>query len=158
MSSTEPVAQPELPPRSLHLGVIIWSDDPEQEPTVIADRNPVTLARSMALAIHEMISIEDLYAGATDFLNEQPPPQDWEWPEDVDRWLDDLREATPYPAYSFHQIPITGGADGTNHTAVSRLLVQALQDRERSLTADPEAAASEVPDVSREAPGSSMGR
>lgn len=37
----------QTPPASLFLGVIIWSDDTEQDPTVIADRNPVTLARTM---------------------------------------------------------------------------------------------------------------
>lgn len=55
-------------PTSLFLGVIIWSDDTEQDPTVIADRNPVTLARTMAVMIHEMIDHSPAYAGAPEFL------------------------------------------------------------------------------------------
>lgn len=124
------------PPASLFLGVIIWSDDTEEDPTVIADRNPVTLARTMATMIHDMIDDSPAYAGAPEFLQSNPPPQDWVLPEDVDAWLEALREATPHPAYSFHQIPITGGADGTNLTVVNRYLESALREREQSLTSD----------------------
>ncbi len=74
------------------------------------------------------------YAGAPEFLESNPPPQDWVLPEDVDAWLEALREATPYPAYSFHQIPTTGGADGTNRTIVNRYLESALREREDSLS------------------------
>lgn len=124
------------PPVSLFLGVIIWSDDTEEDPTVIADRNPVTLARTMATMIHDMIDDSPAYEGAPEFLESNPPPQDWVLPEDVDAWLEALREATPHPAYSFHQIPITGGADGTNRTVVNRYLESALQQREHSLSSD----------------------
>lgn len=123
-------------PNPIFLGVIIWSDDAEEDPTVIADRNPVTLARTMAVMIHEMIDDAPAYEGATEFLESNPPPQDWVLPEDVDDWLEALREATPYPSYSFHQIPTTGGADGTNRTVVNRYLESALQEREQSLSAD----------------------
>lgn len=138
MTSNEPGGQAARPPseRFLFLGVVVWSDDPEVDPTVIADRHPVALARAVALTIHEMLVDPHLYAGATQFLAEQPPPQDWLQPEDVDRWLDALQETTPYPAYSFHQVPITGGVDGTNHLAVNRHLEQALQERERALAPD----------------------
>lgn len=139
MLNTEATIRRDRRPRFLQVGVIEWFDDPDIEPTVIADRSPVTVARGVALAIYDAITeYSDAYAGATEFLNEHPPPQDWEWPEDVDRWLDDLREATPYPAFSFHQIPATGGVDGTNHTSVKRLLEQVLQEREGELTGDPE--------------------
>lgn len=124
------------PPASLFLGIIIWSDDTEEDPTVIADRNPVTLARTMATMIHDMIDDSPAYAGAPEFLQSNPPPQDWVLPEDVDAWLEALRDATPHPAYSFHQIPITGGADGTNHTIVNRHLESVLREREHSLSAD----------------------
>lgn len=127
---------PSRPPSMLSLGVIIWSDDTSEDPTVIVDRSPVTLARVMATAIHEMIDDSHAYAGATEFLESNPPPSDWVTPEDVDNWLDALREATPYPAFSFHQIPTTGGADGTNHTFVNRYLDRALQDRAHALAGD----------------------
>lgn len=124
-------------PGVLFLGVIVWADDPEIDPTVIADRNPVAVARAVAVTIHEMLEDSEAYAGATEFLQSNPPPQDWVLPEDVDAWLEALREATPHPAYSFHQVPLTGGADGTNHTAVNRYLEHALQEREAALTPDP---------------------
>lgn len=130
------------PPSALSLGIIVWTDDPEVEPTVIAGRNPVALARAVAVAvavavtIHEMLEDSEVYAGATEFLQSNPPPQDWVLPEDVDAWLEALREATPYPAYSFHHVPLTGGADGTNHTVINRYLQHALQEREDALTPD----------------------
>lgn len=123
-------------PGALFLGVIVWSDDPEVDQTVIADRNSVVLARAVAVTIHEMLEDSEAFAGATEFLQSNPPPQDWVLPEDVDAWLEALREATPYPAYSFHHVPLTGGADGTNHTAVNRYLQHALEEREDALTPD----------------------
>lgn len=134
-----------LAPRSLWLGVIVWSDDPEMEPTVIADRSPVTLARTMAVTIHEMLEDSDAYAGATEFLQSNPPPQDWVEPRDVDDWLEALREATPHPSFSFHRVPISGGADGTNHGFVNRYLEQALRDREQALAEEPSSRTSEGP-------------
>ena len=135
-ASLEANVTPRSVPAYLFLGVILWSDDTEEDPTVIADRNPVTLARTMAVMIHEMIDDSPAYEGATEFLESNPPPQDWVLPEDVDDWLEALREATPYPSYSFHQIPTTGGADGTNRTVVNRYLDSALQAREQSLSVD----------------------
>ena len=132
----EPARNPSRPPSMLSLGVIIWSDDINEDPTVIADRSSVTLTRVMATAIHEMIDDPNTYAGAIEFLESNPSPSDWVTPEDVDNWLDALREATPYPAFSFHQIPATGGADGTNHTFVNRQLDRALQDRAHALAGD----------------------
>lgn len=133
---TESVLSPRRSARQLQVGVIVWSDDPEVEPTVIAEPHPVTLALVMAVTIHEMLDESPAYEGAADFLAEHPPPQDWRTPEDVDDWLEALREATPYPAYSFHQVPVTGGADGTNHTVVSRTLRGVLRDREQELTGE----------------------
>ncbi|GAA3664233.1 hypothetical protein [Microbacterium marinilacus] len=58
---------------SLSFAVIVWSDDPEAQPTVIADRSPVVVARATVLATHEMITDPYLYAGATDFVETQNP-------------------------------------------------------------------------------------
>ena len=87
-ASLEANVTPRSVPAYLFLGVILWSDDTEEDPTVIADRNPVTLARTMAVMIHEMIDDSPAYEGATEFLESNPPPQDWVLPEDVDDWLD----------------------------------------------------------------------
>lgn len=122
--------------RSLWLGVIVWSDDPEVEPTVVLSRSPVTLARVVAVTIHEMLQDSDAYAGATEFLESTPPPQDWILPEDVDRWLETLRNETPHPAFSFHQVPLTGGADGTNRAVVNRHLQQVLHERAEQVALD----------------------
>ena len=103
---------------------------------MIVDRSPVALARTVAVTIHEMLEDSEAYTGATEFLQSNPPPQDWVLPEDVDAWMEVLREATPYPAYSFHRVPTTGGADGTNHTVVNRYLQHARQEREEALARD----------------------
>lgn len=132
-------------PRTLWLGVIVWSDDPEVEPTVIADRSPVALARTMAVTIHEMLENSDAYAGATEFLQSNPPPQDWVEPRDVDNWLEALREATPHPSFSFHRVSTAGGADGTNYSFVNRYLEQALREREQALAEEPSSRTYEGP-------------
>ena len=49
------------PPSALSLGIIVWTDDPEVEPTVIAGRNPVALARAVAVH-HEMLEDSEVYA------------------------------------------------------------------------------------------------
>jgi len=133
------------PPSDLFLGVIVWSDDPEVEPTVITDRSPVTLARTMAVTIHEMLEDSDAYAGATEFMQSNPPPQDWVEPRDVDDWLEALREATPHPSFSFHRVPTAGGADGTNHGFVNRYFEHALREREQALREEPSSRTSEGP-------------
>ncbi len=144
--TSEPADRSQMPlPRSLWLGVIVWSDDSEVEPTVIADRSPVSLARTMAVTIHEMLEDSEAFAGATEFLQSNPPPQDWVEPRDVDDWLEALREATPHPSFSFHQVPLAGGADGTNHTFVNRYLEQALREREQALVEEPSIRTSEGP-------------
>lgn len=121
---------------TLSVAVIVWSDDPEAQPTIIADRSPVVVARAAALAIHEMITDPDVYAGATDFLETQKPPQDWRTPEDVDAWLEALQQSTPYPAFSFHRVPVTGGTDGLNGLMIDQHLQHVVQQRERAVLSD----------------------
>lgn len=123
-------------PRNLSVAVIVWMDDAFVEPTVIAHRSPVVVAHAAALAIHEMITDPYAYGGATDFLESQKPPQDWRTPEDVDAWLEALRNTTSYPAFSFHRVAVNGGADGLNDLAVDRHLQQALRQRERAVQPD----------------------
>lgn len=144
--------EPPRPPTQLFLGVIVWSDDTEEDPTVIADRNPVTLARVMATTIHEMMDDSPAFEGATEFMESHASPADWEWPEDVDDWLEELREASPYPAFSFHQIPTIGGADGTNRTVVNRYLEQALREREHDLIESAGSAPTDSPASERSDP------
>ncbi|WP_217134137.1 hypothetical protein [Leucobacter chinensis] len=92
-----------------------------------------------------MLEDSDAYAGATEFLQSNPPPQDWVEPRDVDDWLEALREATPHPSFSFYRVPIAGGADGTNHGFVNRYLEQALREREQALAEGPSTRTSEGP-------------
>lgn len=124
------------PPSTLSLGIIVWSDDPDLEPTVIAHDSPVVVARAAALAIHEMITDPYAYGGATEFLQSQKPPQDWRTPEDVDAWLEALRDTTSYPAFSFHSVSVTGDTNGPSGLSVDQHLQQALQERERALQPD----------------------
>ncbi|MDQ1128980.1 hypothetical protein [Microbacterium sp. SORGH_AS_0888] len=121
-------------PRMLCLGVVVWSDDPDVEPTVLAHDSPVVVAHATALAIHEVLEDSPAYVGASEFLETHRGPRDWRTPEDVDAWLEALREATPHPAYSFHQIPVGGGNEKGDDAAAS--LHHAMQERERALTAD----------------------
>lgn len=120
----------------MSFAVIVWSDDPEAQPTVVADRSPVVVARAAALAIHEMITDPYVYAGATDFLETQKPPQDWRTPGDVDAWLEALQQSAPYPAFSFHRVPVTGGADGLTGLMIDQHIDHALQERERAVLPD----------------------
>lgn len=53
-------------PSQVYVGEITWSVDTSEDPTVLAERGPVTLAR--ATLIHETISDSDAYVGAADFL------------------------------------------------------------------------------------------
>lgn len=123
-------------PRRLSVAVIVWMDDPDLEPTVIAHHSPVVVARAAALAIHEMITDPYAYSGATEFLQAQKPPQDWRTPEDVDAWLEALRDTTSYPAFSFHSVSVTGDTNGPSGLSVDQHLQQALRERERALQPD----------------------
>jgi hypothetical protein len=100
----EPESTP-LPARA-YVGVIIWSDLDGQDPTVIADASATAMARRLATVLHETLSDRDAFAGATEFLETHRSPDEWKGPEDVGAWLDDLRAATPYPAFWYEQIEI----------------------------------------------------
>lgn len=132
-----------LTTRQLSLGVIVWSDSGQDDPTVIADTDPTALARAMAGLLHARLSDSGTPAGLDTLLQESAPPRDWEDPRDVDDWLEALREATGYPAFSFHQIPLAGGTDGTDRTQAAAELARALAHRERQINPAPEAGARE---------------
>ena len=61
-------------PGVLFLGVIVWADDPEIDPTVIADRNPVAVARAVAVTIHEMLEDSEAYGNAEPLVDSFPYP------------------------------------------------------------------------------------
>lgn len=94
------------PAEHVNVGVIVWSDMAEDEPTVLADQHPVRLARALAETLHASLRDSDVFAGAADFLDHHQPPAAWEKPEDVDAWLEDLRAATDYPSFSIQRLPI----------------------------------------------------
>lgn len=100
----EPEPTP-LPARA-YVGVIVWSDLEGQDPTVIADTSATAMARQLATVLHEGLSDRNVFAGATEFLETHRSPNEWKGPEDVGAWLDDLRAATPYPAFWYEQIGI----------------------------------------------------
>ncbi|MGR6902103.1 hypothetical protein [Glutamicibacter sp. BSL13] len=105
----EPEPAP-LPARA-YVGVISWSDMGDVEPTVIADASATAMARRLATTLHEALSDRDAFAGAAEFLETHSSPDEWRRPEDVGAWLDDLRAATPYPAFWYQQISV-GNAPG----------------------------------------------
>ena len=142
-------------PPELSVAVIVWSDLSDDAPTVIAHRSPVRLARMLAETLYEQLHEGPGFDGAAAFLDEHPAPADWTWPEDVDGWLEALRTATAYPAFSFHQIPVAGGTDGTHQTVVRRLLADLLHTREQAL--QPEVAPSPARAAGRHAAGHDVG-
>lgn len=93
-------------PAQAYVGVIVWSDMEGQDPTVIADASATAMARRLATVLHETLSDRDAFAGATEFLETHRSPDEWKGPEDVGAWLDDLRAASPYPAFWYEQIGI----------------------------------------------------
>lgn len=131
--------EPELPPKPpahVHIGIITWSDLPDVEPTVLADTNSVRLARTLATTLHEVMDESDAFAGATEFLRHRPGPAQWQSAQDVDTWLEALRATSPFPAFSLHQVTVTGTA-GPDMAAG---LAHALEARAAELGAptDPE--------------------
>jgi hypothetical protein len=118
----------------MFLGVVVWSDDPEVEPSVFVGTDQVTVMLATALGIHELLDRSPAYDGAAEFLATQPPPAAWESVSDVHDWLEALREATPYPACSLQQIP-TRALDDVPRSSFEDTLRDALRAREHAVTA-----------------------
>ena len=132
-------SEPERPPRPparVPVGVIVWSDLDGVEPTVLADTSAARLARTIATTLHETLSDSDAFAGATEFLTAHTAPADWQYPEDVDAWLNALLEATPYPSFSIQSVPL--GPTILAGAPASPELTQALDQRAQDLSADTE--------------------
>lgn len=98
--------EPATLPARAYVGVIVWSDVEGQDPTVIADVSATAMSRQLATVLHETLSDQDAFAGATEFLETHRSPDELKRPEDVSAWLDDLRATTPYPAFWYEQISI----------------------------------------------------
>lgn len=77
-----------------------------------------------------MLLDADLYAGAVDFLASHSSPDQWRWPEDVDAWLEALREFTPYPAFSLHQVEIPPRSTAGPAPTTPTTRVRDAQDRD----------------------------
>lgn len=135
-SSVDPRSAPVRPglgSRSLSIGVVVWDDQGQDDPTLLAGPDFTSLARALALLIHQRLTEGHTSASLATFLEEHPPAQDWAEPQDVDDWLEALRSAASFPAFSFHEVPVTGGADGTNRTQAAQMLALALAQREQEL-------------------------
>ncbi|GFZ83098.1 hypothetical protein [Nesterenkonia alkaliphila] len=121
----ENAPDPVTEPTQVHVGVIIWTDLENQEPTILVDTNPVRLTRNLATTLHESLDGDPGFEGAAEFLDHHPSPQEWKTPEDVDVWLDALSASTPYPAVSIQRReigtpnPAAGPAEApvTDHAA-----------------------------------------
>lgn len=101
-------------PSTVHVGVIVWSEDTMVEPTTVVDSNPVALARNVASLVHEILSGDvDAFDGAAEFLDSHPGPAQWSTPEDIEAWLEDLRASTPTPAVTLEQFIVPAQQRGT---------------------------------------------
>lgn len=119
------------PPAQLHIGVIVWEDPVDIDPTVLVDRHPVTLARAVATTLHENLDSQ-AFVGAADFLASHAGPDDWRRPEDVDAWLQELQRATSLPSVTFHQVPVPTGFP-TVETGPTSAIAQVLDARAQQL-------------------------
>lgn len=112
------------PPARLSVGVIVWSDLPDDEPTVVASASPLRVVHMLATTLHDALKDSDAFAGATEFLQTHVDPANWNTPEDVDAWLDALREATPFPTFSIHTVTLPS----TSPTPLREALEQRARD------------------------------
>lgn len=92
--------------RPVAVGVITWSDDPEVEPTIHIGPHSTALARQLAEEVYQELADSEAFAGGEEFLRAHAPLSEWRTPADVDRWLEALREATPYPQVTLTQLPL----------------------------------------------------
>src|SRR5699024_9997288 len=107
--------RPEPAPAMVQVGVILWSDFEDVEPSILVDTNPVRLARDVALMIHDGIQHDPAYAGAADFLEAHPfPPRPYD-PIAVQGWLDALRNSTDYPAFTLDSRPVSSSPGTLAH-------------------------------------------
>lgn len=120
--------RPPRPPARVPVGVIIWSNLEGEEPTVLADTSSVRLARTIATLLYETLRDSDAFADGPGFLAAQTSPDEWQYAEDVDAWLEALRAATSFPTFYLDAIPV---GQATPVTGPS--LVEALEQREQRL-------------------------
>lgn len=119
---TEP--EPAPAPTQVYVGVIVWTDLEDQEPTMLVDSDPVRLTRNLATTLHEHLDGDEGFTGAAEFLESHPAPSQWRTPEDVDAWLQALNESTPYPAVSIQRLGVGPQPPGT--TAVEPAVADAV--------------------------------
>lgn len=110
------------------VAMIVWSDDLDIEPTVLVGSRSVPLHRETAAMLHGKLTDSDSFQGAQQFLADHAGPAQWRTPEEIEAWLDALRESTPYPHVTFAQQPLTHGAE-----SYGRHLAQALADQATQL-------------------------
>lgn len=114
-------------PRTVGVGVIVWSDDQETEPTIIISPRIVQLTREVATMVWEELHQSDAFQGAEDFLVSHLEPADWGGARQVDEWLDALSEAMPFPQVTLTQLPVDGSGEGHQHQLADALSRRAAE-------------------------------
>lgn len=112
---------------------------------MLADTSPVRFARTIATTLHETLSDSDAFAGATEFLPSHTVPADWQYPEDVDAWLNALQEATPYTSFTIRSVPLAPAtaAGAPASPDLTRALDQRAQDLGAGTQPEPSASGRE---------------
>lgn len=91
------------------LGVVVWSEDPEVPPSLIAGRGRAEVTRRLAMEIDEMIRDPNAFVGAADFLADRDPLAEVTSEEHIQRWLADLSGSSSYPSWSVTETSLSFG-------------------------------------------------
>lgn len=83
-------------PEEALLAEVRWS--PDTDPECFTDPDPLVLMREVATIVHHELQDSPAYEGATGFLDQHAPPEQWDSQMTVVTWLRDLARTTEFPA------------------------------------------------------------
>lgn len=91
------------------LGVVVWSEDPEVPPLLVAGRGRAEVTRRLAMEIDETIRDPNAFVGAADFLAGRDPLTEDTSGEHVQRWLAEFSGSSSYPRWSVTETSLSFG-------------------------------------------------
>lgn len=130
-------ADPSSPPTPLTVGVVVWSEDPELPPTVVAGAGVEEVAKRVALEIDDALRAPFGFAGATEFLASHPVLTEQSSAAQIRQWLEDLDRGTPYPSWSMHDVPTDTGIGTANWYAKEHRIASPALEEQRAAVDQP---------------------